>query len=89
MSVDRSPKSPRISHTDPLPAYQPPEGRWAEPYQRYDDELWTVHLRCPEMIVGDDRLVDTLTASSESALAALMAQQDELAQRKRPESSGT
>ncbi|WP_242907797.1 hypothetical protein [Actinomadura terrae] len=70
---------PRIEATDPLPGAGERVGRWAEPYQQAETELWTVHLRLPELLGKDARLVDTLTATNRETLAALMEQQDALA----------
>ncbi len=70
---------PYIDATDPLPGAGEQAGRWAEPYQRADDEKWVVHLRLPELLGDDVRLVDTLTATNRESLAALMEQQDALA----------
>ncbi len=79
---------PYIEASDPLPGAGEQVGRWAEPYQRADDEMWVVHLRLPELLGGDVRLVDTLTATNRESLAALMEQQDVLADRARPGVSG-
>ncbi|WP_242903036.1 hypothetical protein [Actinomadura terrae] len=78
-SGDRVSTIPHIDPKDPLPAASPPTGRWAEPYQQAETEMWTVHLRLPELLGDDVRLVDTLTATNRETLAALMAQQDALA----------
>ncbi|MEU5989134.1 hypothetical protein ABZ806_09155 [Spirillospora sp. NPDC047418] len=80
MGIDKFRKDDFIDETDSLPAVQPVEGRWAEPYRAGGTGLWTVQLRRPEMIRnGDGRLVATLTAGDLHTLGDLMAQQDELA----------
>ncbi|MUN40538.1 hypothetical protein [Actinomadura litoris] len=79
LSSHRSSDIPHIDAADPLPGAGERVGRWAEPYQRAETEMWVVHLRLPELLGDDVRLVDTLTATNRETLSALMEQQDALA----------
>ncbi|MBT2210471.1 hypothetical protein [Actinomadura sp. NEAU-AAG7] len=79
LSSHRSSDIPHIDAADPLPGAGERVGRWAEPYQQAETEMWVVYLRFPELLGDDVRLVDTLTATDWESLSGLMDQQNALA----------
>lgn len=77
MSVDKRTADAQIDHTDPLPGYREPAGRWGEPY--FSEGCWTAHLRrrltAAEVLHG---LRDTVRAKTQDQLIKRMAAQDKM-----------
>ncbi|WP_019634338.1 hypothetical protein [Actinomadura atramentaria] len=74
-------KAGHIGHTEPLPGYRPPVGRWFEPYLTRDG-VWRCNLRArlswAERNAG---LLSAVVGASLDAVRELMAHEDERAAR--------
>lgn len=75
-SGDQGGTIPHISEHDPLPGYEPPTGRWGEPYMAGDGE-WKVFTRHPLTVAAVQYgLKSQILASSVDELRAKMEEED-------------